>query len=260
MRNLFDISGKVAIVTGGSKGIGLQMALDLAEAGAEVVIASRHLNEAQTAADQVKEKGRRGLAIQADISRVPECARLIRKTVETFGKVDILVNNAGMNERGPLIEVVEEQYDKIMATDLKGLFFCSQFAAKEMMKQKRDGNIINIGGASGHRCYGGGGAYGPSKAAVISLTKQMAVEWARYNIRVNGVSPGPTLTPRSIKRMRDDEDNKRRIEKILPLGRAGRPEEVAEAVLFLASESSSYITGQMIIVDGGGVETWYLYP
>ena len=250
-----------SIVTGGGKDIGRAITLVLAREGADVaIVALNDLESAEATVKDVKEIGSQAIALKADITDKESVSKMVHRVLETFGKVDLLVNNAGASARAPLEQLSVENWDKVIAVNLKGVFLCSVAVAKEMMKQKRDGNIINIGGASGHRCYGGGGAYGPSKAAVISLTKQMAVEWAKYNIRVNGVSPGPILTPRSIKRMRDDEDNKRRIEKILPLGRAGRPEEVAEAVLFLASESSSYITGQMIIVDGGGVETWYLYP
>ena len=129
---------------------------------------------------------------------------------------------------------------------------------KPMMKQMKQGkgNIINIAAASAHRCAALTGAFGPSKAAVVSLTKQMAVEWAKYNIRVNGVSPGPLMTPRNIQRI---ESTKERIKKI-PLGRVGNPEEIANVIVFLAAEDSSYMTGQVLVVDGGGVETWWLYP
>jgi NAD(P)-dependent dehydrogenase (short-subunit alcohol dehydrogenase family) len=256
MRNLFDISGKVAIVTGGSKGIGLQMALDLAEAGAEVVIASRHLNEAQTAADQVKEKGRRGLAIQADISRVPECARLIRKTVETFGKVDILVNNAGMNERGPLIEVVEEQYDKIMATDLKGLFFCSQFAAKEMMKQKW-GRIVNITSAAAVIGVPILGIYCTAKAGAAQLTKVCALEWAQYGITVNAIGPYYVQTDIN-KDFLAVKANYDRIVSKVAIKRLGDPIDLTGTLLLLVSDAGGYITGQSFYVEGGAMAGWPL--
>jgi len=256
MRNLFDISGKVAIVTGGSKGIGLQMALDLAEAGAEVVIASRHLNEAQTAADQVKEKGRRGLAIQADISRVPECARLIRKTVETFGKVDIPVNNAGMNERGPLIEVVEEQYDKIMATDLKGLFFCSQFAAKEMMKQKW-GRIVNITSAAAVIGVPILGIYCTAKAGAAQLTKVCALEWAQYGITVNAIGPYYVQTDIN-KDFLAVKANYDRIVSKVAIKRLGDPIDLTGTLLLLVSDAGGYITGQSFYVEGGAMAGWPL--
>jgi len=250
MKNLFDISGRVAIVTGGSKGIGLQMALDLAEAGAEVVIASRHLNEAQATVDRVKEKGRRGLAIQADISRVPECAMLIRKTVETFGKVDILVNNAGMNQRGPLIEVVEDQYDKIMATDLKGLFFCSQFAVKEMMKQKW-GRIVNITSAAAVIGVPILGIYCAAKAGAAQLTKVCALEWAQYGIRVNFLAPGPFQSEMMAGAAATQEGYYDLVAGGTFQKRVADPQEIVGPVCYLVSDASSFVTGDDISVSGG---------
>ncbi|MBP1715902.1 MAG: 2-deoxy-D-gluconate 3-dehydrogenase [Deltaproteobacteria bacterium] len=254
MKNLFDISGRVAIVTGGSKGIGLQMALDLAEAGAEVVIASRHLNEAQATVDRVKEKGRRGLAIQADISLVPECAMLIRKTVETFGKVDILVNNAGMNQRGPLIEVVENQYDKIMATDLKGLFFCSQFAVKEMMKQKW-GRIVNITSAAAVIGVPILGIYCAAKAGAAQLTKVCALEWAQFGVTVNAIGPYYVQTDIN-KDFLAVKANYDRIVSKVAIKRLGEPGDLTGTLLLLVSDAGAYITGQSLYVEGGAMAGW----
>lgn len=252
------LNGVTSIVTGGGRGIGKAISLALAREGADVaVIALKDLASADETAKSVKQLGRRALILQTDITEEGSVTALVNKVLETFGKIDLLVNNAGMVGRAPLEEIPVETWDRVVAVNLKGVFLCSVAVAKEMIKQKK-GNIINIAGASAHRCYAFGGAFGPSKAAVISLTKQMAMEWAKYNIRVNGVSPGPILTLETEEKLKDKETESR-IAKI-PLGRIGKPEEIAQAVLYLASEDSSYMTGQMLIVDGGGVETWYLYP
>ena len=165
------------------------------------------------------------------------------------------LNNAGRSARAPLLELAEEDWERVVAVNLKGVYLCSVAAAKEMRKQGK-GNIINIAGASAHSCLAGGGAFGPSKAGVINLTRQMAVEWARYNIRVNGISPGPVGGRETEKRMKEG-NIKDKIAKI-PLARIAEPEEIASVALFLAAEESSYITGQTIIVDGGSILTWYL--
>jgi NAD(P)-dependent dehydrogenase (short-subunit alcohol dehydrogenase family) len=256
MKNLFDISGKVAIVTGGSKGIGLQMALDLADAGADVVIASRHLNEAQAAADKVKEKAKMALAIQADISQVPDCAMLIRKTIETFGKLDILVNNAGLNQRGPLLEVVEDQYDKIMATDLKGLFFCSQFAAKEMMKQKQ-GRIVNITSAAAVIGVPILGIYCTAKAGAAQLTKVCALEWAQYGITVNAIGPYYIQTDLNKDFLAVKANYDRVVSKVA-IKRIGASGDLTGTFLLLVSDAGAYITGQSFYVEGGAMAGWPL--
>lgn len=252
------LDGKTAIVTGSGQGIGRAIALALAKEGADVVINVRKsVQRAKAVADEVRALGRRALVMRADVSKKGEVDQMVKKTLEEFGKVDILVNNAGISARAPIEELSEEDWDRVMNVNLKGAFLCSVAAGKEMIKLKR-GNIINIVAASGHRSYPLAGAFGPSKAAVISLTKQLAMEWAKYNIRVNGVSPGPIWSPQT-ESMLKDEKTRERIKKI-PMGRIGRPEEIADVAVFLASEDSSYITGQVIIVDGGGSETWYLYP
>ncbi len=252
------LNGVSSVVTGGGRGIGRAISLTLAREGADVAIISlRDLASAEETAQEVRKFGRKALVLRADIADVNSVTLMINKVLEGFGKIDLLVNNAGLVGRAPLLQIPVETWDRVVAVNLRGVFLCSVTVAKEMIKQKK-GNIINLAGASAHRCYAFGGAFGPSKAAVISLTKQMAMEWAKYNIRVNGVSPGPIQTVETEEKLRDKETQSR-IAKI-PLGRVGKPEEVAQAVLYLASEDSSYMTGQMLIVDGGGVETWYLYP
>lgn len=247
-----------SIVTGGGRGIGHAISIALAREGADVaIIALKDLENAEKTVQEVKQLGRQAIALKTDITDKKSVDNMVRKVIEKFNKIDLLVNNAGLIIRAPLEKVTIEDWDRVVAVNLRGVFLCSMAVGNEMIKGKK-GNIINIIGAAAHRCFAEGGAFGPSKAGIISLTKQMAVEWGKYNIRVNGVSPGPILTPETEKRLKD-EDLRRRITKI-PLSRIGTPEEIANAVVFLASEDSSYTTGQTIIVDGGGVETWYLYP
>ena len=252
------LTGVCSIVTGGAKGIGRAITLALAAEGADVaIIGKEDRASAEKAAKEVEALGRRCLPLMADVTQKGSIERMVRDVVDAFGKIDVLVNNAGTNIRGPLEEISEEEWDHVVSVNLKGVFLCSICAGREMIRSHR-GNIINIGGASAHRCYAENGAFGPSKAAVINLTKQMAVEWAKHNIRVNAVSPGPVMTPATRARIKDKEI-RRRIEKI-PMARIGEPEEIARTVVFLASDDSSYITGQSVVVDGGSIHSWYLYP
>ena len=252
------LKGFASIVTGGGRGIGRAISLGLAREGADVaILALKDLKSAEDTAGEVKRLGCQAIALRTDITDPESVSHMVEEVLEKFGRIDLLVNNAGMNARAPLEQLSVEDWDRVVAVNLKGVFLCSVAVAREMIRKKK-GNIINIAGASAHRCYALGGAFGPSKTGVISLTKQMAVEWAKYNIRVNGVSPGPIQTAETEERLKDGEIQCR-IERI-PLRRIGTPDEVMRAVVFLASEDSSYMTGQMLIVDGGGVETWYLYP
>lgn len=253
------LKGISSIVSGGGRGIGRAITLALAKEGSDVaVIAKSDLKSAEATAFEVQQLGRRNLALLADVTNKESVGKMVEEVCKNFGKVDLLINNAGMNVRGRLEEVTEEDWDRVVAVNLKGVFLCSVAVVRQMIKRSIGGNIINIAGASAHRCYAENGAFGPSKAAVINLTKQMAVEWAKYRIRVNGVSPGPTMTSLTEERIKD-EDVLRRISKI-PMGRIATPDEVASVVVFLASEDSKYMTGQSLIVDGGSVHTWYLYP
>ncbi len=236
--------------------MGQQMVLDLAGAGADVVVVSRHLEEAQAVADRVKERGRRGMAIAADISRVADCARIVQETVKTFGKLDILVNNAGMNQRGPLLEVVESQFDIILATDLKGLFFCSQFAAREMMKQKK-GRIVNITSAAAVIGVPVLGIYCAAKAAAAQLAKVCALEWAQYGITVNAIGPYYVRTDINKDFLALKENYDRIVSKVA-IKRLGEPGDLTGTLLLLVSDGGAYITGQSFYVDGGAMAGWPL--
>jgi len=253
------LEGLNSIVTGGGRGIGRAVSLALAKQGANVaIIARKDLKSAKETASEVRRLGRKAIFLQADVSQKRAVDDMVKAVCKSFGKIDLLVNNAGLNIRSPLEQVSEEDWDKVVAVNLKGVFLCSVAVMKEMLRRSKRGIIINVAGASAHRCYAENGAFGPSKAAVINLTKQMAVEWAKYNIRVNGVSPGPTMTSPTEERIQDEEI-RRRIARI-PLGRVAQPEEIASVVVFLASDDSKYMTGQCLVVDGGSVHTWYLYP
>ena len=250
--------GKTAFITGGGSGIGLGMAKAFTQTGGmNAVIADIRQEALDEAMTYFKEKMLPVHAIRLDVTDRAAYEAAADEAESVFGNIHVLVNNAGTNIRGPLEEISEEEWDHVVSVNLKGVFLCSICAGREMIRSNR-GNIINIAGASAHRCYAENGAFGPSKAAVINLTTQMAVEWAKHKIRVNAVSPGPMMTPATRARIKD-KDIRRRIEKI-PMARVGKPEEVARTVVFLASDDSSYITGQSIVVDGGSIHSWYLYP
>ena len=250
------LKGCNAIVTGGGKGIGRAITLALAREAANVaVVGNRDRVSVENTAKEVEQLGCRAVPVIADITKKDSVTRLTKDVEKEFGAIDLLVNNAGSLCYGTLIDTSEEDWDRVIATNLKGVFLCSVAAMGSMIKTGK-GNIINITGASAHRCIPGYGSFGPSKAAVVNLTRQMAAEWAKYNIRVNDVSPGPIGTSETIA-LQQDESMRNRIRKI-PMGRVGTPDEVANAVVFLASNDSSYMTGQSLIVDGGAVNSWYL--
>ncbi len=245
------LEGASAIVTGGGRGIGRAISLALAAEGCDVaIVVKRDQRNAEKTANDILRSGRQARAFLADISDKDSVDGFVDDVVSLFGKVDLLVNNASVLTVARLEDVSVEDWDNTLAVNLRGVFLCSVAVARDMMKRSC-GNIINIIGASAHRCLPGVAAFGPSKAAVINLTRQMAVEWSRHNIRVNAVSPGPISTQETLERQKNEEDLRRRIAK-LPIGRLGEPEEVASVVTFLASGESRYITGQSLIVDGGG--------
>ena len=249
------LTDKVAIVTGSTRGIGEGIARAFFREGAKVVVSGRDEAAGRSIVDELLSSGdasaskKRAVFIKADVSRRQDVAELKDRTLEYFGGVDVLVNNAGVNAPFPMEKVTLPAWDKIMDIDLKGVLFCSQIIGAEMIKQGR-GSIINLASIAARYAYPDGAAYGPAKAAVVMLTKQCAMEWARYKVRVNAISPGLILTPLS-QNIYQDPEIKRTREKIVPLGRIGLPEDIAHLAVFLASEESSYITAQDILVDGG---------
>jgi len=243
------LDGKIAIVTGGSRGLGRGMALALAEAGADVVVASRTLSALKEVSQEIEDKGRKSLSVELDVCNLSSINQMVDKVLDEFGRIDILVNNAGMNIRKPAVEVTEEDWDKIVNTNLKGAFFCAQAVGKVMIKQKR-GKIINIGSLTSKIALPNMAPYAATRGGILQLTKSLAVEWAKYNINVNAIAPGYFKTGQTAPLFADKKWVEETLKKI-PLGRTGVVEDLGGIVVFLASEASDYITGQMIFVDGG---------
>lgn len=245
------LDGKVAVVTGGGQGIGRGIALGLAAKGASVVIADVDSGSAEAVASELRATHHNALAIRADVSVSSDVSRLMSTVLERFGRIDILVNNAGLSLGGSAIDMTEELWDRIIDVNLKGEFMCSREAAKAMIKQG-GGKIINFASVAGHGGIPEMSAYCASKGAVIALTRALAVEWAKYGITVNSVSPGRTQTPtvearRKAMSAEAFEKRNRRV----PLGRLGQVQDVVHLVVFLAGNESNYITGQDIVIDGG---------
>ena len=253
----FGLEGKVAIVTGGSRGIGEATALAFAKAGADVVATSRKLPDLEKVAGEVEKLGRKSLAVATHIDRMEQIQPLVDRVVAEFGRIDILVNNAGTNFFAPAIDMTPEGWDAVVNLDLKGLFFLSQACAR-VMKEHGGGKIINISSVSGLKVQVPTGHYSIAKAGVIMATKVMALEWSQYNIRVNCIAPGAIETRlygAIFALLPEDEAKERReaARQRIPMKRVGEPREIADAVLFLASEASSYVTGQTFAVDGGSL-------
>ena len=246
----FRLPGKVALVTGASRGIGRAIALSLVEAGADVVLASRKLPDLEAVAQEITRMGGKSLAVPTNIRHLPEIDNLVKKAVDEFHHIDILVNNAGGNPVfGSVFNINEKAWDVTMGLNLKGYFFLGQAVGK-VMRDRNAGSIINIASEAGIRPSLGLGVYSMSKAGVIMLTQVLAQEWGQYNIRVNTIAPGLVKT-RFSEALWSNPTIRRGFEDSTALGRITEPEEVANAVLFLASEASSYITGQTIVLDGG---------
>ena len=240
---------QVAIVTGAGQGIGRAVALTLAREGATVVVNDIDLEKAEKVAEEIKSQGGQALPVQADVSVGDEVNNLVEKTLDSYKRVDILVNNAGVAKMTRFLELTEAEWDRTMNINIKGQFLCSKAVIAHMIKQKR-GKIVNIASLAAHIGAPGLAAYGASKGGVVQLTKALAVELGKYNIMVNAVSPGLTLTDLIKSAVKDRPDFIEGIDRI-PLRRAAEPEDIANVVLFLASSESDYITGQVIIVDGG---------
>ncbi len=244
------LKGKVAIVTGSSRGIGKAIAVAFSREGASVVINSRKLGDAKIVASEINSSTGRATAIEADVSNSKDVKRLISGTVKKFGKLDILVNNAGVVSMGQFLELKEEDWDRTIAVDLKGVYLCSQAAAKQMIKQGKGGKIINISSIAGTIGFAGTSHYAAAKAGVIELTKVMAIELAPYKINVNTIGPGIIETDMTRDFLKNPESVKSFLSRI-PLGRIGKPEDIAPAAVYLASGDSSYVTGEVVFVDGG---------
>jgi 2-deoxy-D-gluconate 3-dehydrogenase len=247
MKRVFDLTGRVAIVTGAYKGLGRGMAIGLAEAGADIVLVDRE--ESNKTADTIRSFGRKTLTLSADLMSIDPIPSVVQKTIETFGKVDILINNAGTIRRTPAIDYSEKDWDDVMAVNAKTVFFFSQAVARDMMKRK-EGKIINIASLLSFQ----GGilvpAYAASKGAVAQVTKALANEWASSGININAIAPGYMATD-NTKALREDAARSKAILDRIPAGRWGTPEDLAGVAVFLASHASDYVNGHVLVVDGG---------
>ena len=244
----FNLQGKVAIVTGSGTGLGAGMACGLAEAGADIV--GIYNSNIPNIKGKIESLGRRFLGIQADLATTAPVQEIVDKTVESFGKVDILVNNAGIIRRDESLDFTEEDWDAVMNVNLKSLFFLSQAVARQYVKQKSGGKIVNI---ASMLSFQGGirvPSYTASKSGVMGLTRLLACEWAQYNINVNAIAPGYMATQNTQALQNDPTRNKQILERI-PAGHWGTPEDMQGAVVFLASPASNYVHGYTLAVDGG---------
>jgi NAD(P)-dependent dehydrogenase (short-subunit alcohol dehydrogenase family) len=252
--NLFDLKDRVAIVTGGSKGIGAALSLDLAKAGAHVAVVSRNLAEAETVVQQIRGFGRKSMAVKADICNVREIQAMVDQVVQNFHRIDILVNNAGTNIRKRAEDLLEEDWDTIVDTNLKGSFFCAQAVGKIMIRQK-GGKIINISSTGAVNGVPWLCAYGACKAGVIQMTRVLALEWAKHHIHVNCIAPSYIRTSLTASWL-DDPHRSSIIMERIPLKMIGEPKDLTGVLLLLASDASRYITGQTFFVDPGTMAGW----
>jgi len=250
----FDLKGDVALVTGAARGLGRAISLALAHAGADVALGLRDAKTGAELAREIEAMGRRVLPLQMDMTRLDQISRAVSDTTAHFGRLDILINNAGLSPENLAENVREEDFDLTLRVNLKGTFFSSQAAGKVMIRQKR-GCIINMSSQAGFVALPTESVYCMTKAAIAHLSRCLAVEWGKYNIRVNAVAPTWIHTPGTELALADPAVRNNVIERIAALHRIGEPMEVAGAVVFLASPAASLITGQTLLIDGGWTAT-----
>ncbi|WP_019669410.1 SDR family NAD(P)-dependent oxidoreductase [Eudoraea adriatica] len=245
----FKLNGKVAIITGAARGLGRACALALAHEGADIALGLRDVTTAADLEQEIKAMGRKVIRLQMDVSELQQINDAVSRVVKTFGKIDILVNNVGIAPDNPAEKVTEADFDNTINLNLKGTFFTAQAVGKQMIKQG-SGRIINMSSQAGFIALDNESVYCMTKAGVNHLTKNLASEWAKYNINVNAVAPTFIETPGTEPWLKDKDFRQSVLDRI-PLGRIGKPMEVAGAVVFLASDAASLITGEIMLIDGG---------
>lgn len=254
--SLFSLEGKTAVITGASSGLGREMAIGLAMAGAEVMLVARKPGPLQELADELNENGYSVAWCSADVSDAEEVKKMVKATMDRFGKIDVLVNNAGTTYRSPIVECPDEEYDRIIAINQRSCWLCQKYVGEEMLKRGKGGSIINIGSGAGHDGKKHSVPYCASKGAMVMLTRGAAIEWAEEGIRANIIMPGTFKTPLFqdciVKEAAKGNDYVEKQLRRLPIGRFGEPQEIVGACIYLASDNSAFMTGNVMYVDGGG--------
>ena len=246
--NQFGLCGRVAIVTGGSKGLGRAMALGLAEAGAKLAVVSRTQSLIEETADEIIKKGGEALAVPTDVRSEEDVERMVALVAEKYGRIDILINNAGIGGSRKVVTMTADEWSNMMDTNVKSIFLAVRAVGKVMIRQ-RSGKVINVSSVLGKGALPRSMHYGASKAAIIHMTKTLALEWAPFNIHVNGIAPGWFLT--EMTKDQQEGENREFLVRRIPFGRFGNPEEMVGLAVFLASDASNYITGDTVFIDGG---------
>ena len=251
LESMFGLKNKVALVVGGGGELGRAMALGIAKAGADVAIADIKAQAANDVSEQITALGKKSVGLQVDVTDSKKVDNMVDKVIDKFSQIDILVNSAGISRHVPAHEMSDEDWETVVKINLNGTFFCCRAVGKYMVKQQK-GSIINIASMSGSITNKDSfnASYCASKGGVKMLSKQLAEQWARYNIRINSISPGYMRTELAIHYI-DDPKNKKWIEMVSPMKRAGMPDELMGLAIYLASDASSFVTGEDVIIDGG---------
>jgi NAD(P)-dependent dehydrogenase (short-subunit alcohol dehydrogenase family) len=249
----FGLTGRVAIVTGSGRGIGKGIALGFAAMGSDLVVAERDAEPAETTAAEIRDRGRRAIVTLADVRENEQVDYVVQKALEEFGHIDILVNNAAGMFISEIAKVSERGWDAIIRANLKATFLCCKAVSATMMEQRIEGNIINIASVNALSGSPNSAAYGAAKAGIVNLTQSLAIELGPHRIRVNAIAPGVIETPGTEQWVSPEKEAE--MNKAVPLGRRGKPEDVAGAAMYLASDAADYVTGVTIVVDGGIMAT-----